>query len=158
MHKGRQTAMTLPAHAEEFRLPSADEREGANQLRKLLAAHLEHDAKLKIFEEGAKAPVELVLAPALSETLIKLLRYLSQGDAVTLIPINRMLTTTQAADILNVSRPYMVSLLEKGHIRYELVGRHRRVKAEDLFAYKRGRDKERSKALDALAALDAETL
>lgn len=150
--------MTLPAHAEEFRLPSADERAGANQLRKLLAAHLEHDAKLKVFEEGAKAPVELYLAPALSELLIRLLRFLSQGDAVTLVPVHQMLTTQQAADILNVSRPYLISLLEKGQIRHELVGRHRRIKAEDLFDYKRARDKERREALDALAALDVKTL
>jgi excisionase family DNA binding protein len=150
--------MTLPAHAEEFHLPSADEREGANQLRKLIAAHLEHGAKLKIFEEGAKTPVELVLTPALSEPLIKLLRYFSQGNAVTLVPLSQMLTTQQAADILNVSRPYLISLLEKGDIRHGLVGRHRRIKAEDLFAYKRERDKERHEALNDLAALDAGAL
>lgn len=152
--------MTLPAYAEELgqRLPSADEKAVANQLRRLLAAHMEHGGKLRVFEEGAKSPVDLVLTPAISKLLIDLLRYLSRGDAVTLVPVSRMLTTQQAADVLNVSRPYLISLLEKGDMPYELVGRHRRVKAETLFAYKRSRDDRRSKALSELAALDAETL
>ena len=69
-----------------------------------------------------------------------------------------MLTTQQAADILNVSRPYFVGLLEKGELEYSLVGRHRRVKAEDLFQYKNTRDSERASALDKLAKMDADLI
>jgi excisionase family DNA binding protein len=150
--------MTLPAYAEELRLPSADERAVANQLRTLLAAHMEHGRKLRVLEEGRRAPVELVLTPTISKLLIEVLRHISGGDAVTLVPVSKMLTTQQAADILNVSRPYLISLIDKGDIPHELVGRHRRIKAEDLFAYKRGRDERRDEALSNLAALDAETL
>ncbi len=77
-----------------------------------------------------------------------------------LVPENRtqMLTTLQAADILNVSRPYFVGLLKKGDIEYVLVGRHRRVKAEDLFEYKNTRDSERASALAKLAKIDSDLI
>lgn len=150
--------MTMPAFAEEIgsRLPSAGEKDAANQLRKIIAAHAAGDAKLRLLEEGDKTPTEITLTPAMSQLLMELLRHIGKGDAVTLVPISQMLTTQQAADVLNVSRPYLISLLDKKEIAHTLVGRHRRVRAEDLFAYKRERDGLRFKALDDLAATDAE--
>jgi excisionase family DNA binding protein len=114
---------------------------------------MEDGSKITVYENDK--PVEVVLGRPLSNLLMELLRHISSGDAVTLVPISEMLTTQQAADILNVSRPYLVKLLENGAIRYTPVGRHRRIRAEDLFAYKRRRDAERSAALDELAAIDA---
>lgn len=150
--------MTMPAFADEIgsRLPSAGEKDAANQLRKIIAAHAAGDAKLRLLEEGDKTPTEITLTPAMSQLLMELLRHIGKGDAVTLVPISQMLTTQQAADVLNVSRPYLISLLDRKEIGHTLVGRHRRVRAEDLFAYKRARDGQRSKALDDLAATDAE--
>lgn len=153
--------MTLPAFAHELgdRLPSANERAAANQLRKILAAQAsgDADAKLRLLQED-KSTSEVVLTPALSRLLMEVLRHVGRGDAVTLVPVGQMLTTQQAADILNVSRPYLVSLLDKGEIAHTLVGRHRRIKAEHLFDYKRERDEKRAAALSDLAALDAELL
>lgn len=150
--------MTIPAIAEELggRLPSANEKAAANQLRKILAAQSGGDAKLRVLEEARKEPAEITLTPALSSLLMEVLRHIGRGDAVTLVPVSQMLTTQQAADILNVSRPFLISLLDKKEIEYSLVGRHRRIKADCLFDYKRARDEKRSDALASLAELDAE--
>jgi excisionase family DNA binding protein len=151
--------MTVPAYAEELggRLPSESEKAAANHLRKILASHATGDAKLRVLDEEQK-PAEITLSPALSSLLMELLRHIGSGDAVTLMPVHEMLSTQQAADILNVSRPFLISLLEKGEIQYVTVGRHRRIKAVHLFAYKRARDEKRSKALADLAEFDAERL
>jgi excisionase family DNA binding protein len=151
--------MTVPAYAEELggRLPSESEKAAANHLRKILASHATGDAKLRVLDEEQK-PAEITLSPALSSLLMELLRHIGSGDAVTLMAVHEMLSTQQAADILNVSRPFLISLLEKGEIQYVTVGRHRRIKAVHLFAYKRARDEKRSKALADLAELDAERL
>ena len=147
--------MTVPAFAQELggRLPSDSEIEAANQLQKILATQ----AKLRVVGDDKK-PLEITLGPALSNLLMDLLRHVGSGDAVTLVPVNKMLTTQQAADILNVSRPFLISLLEKGEIPFDSVGRHRRIKADHLFAYKRARDKRRSAALADLAEQDAELI
>lgn len=151
--------MTIPASAQELggRLPSATEKASANQLRKVLAAHAT-GTKLRLLDEVTKEPLEVTLTPAVSGLLMELLRHIGRGDAVTLVPVSQMLTTQQAADILNVSRPFLISLLEKGEIHHSRVGRHRRVQAEHLFAYKKARDEKRSDALSDLAELDAELL
>jgi excisionase family DNA binding protein len=152
--------MTVPSLAKELgsRLPSPGERAAANQLRRILASHAgaNRDQKLKVFEGEQVA--EIVLTPGLSMLLLELLRHVSKGDAVTLVPVSQMLTTQQAADILNVSRPFLIGLLERKAIPYETVGRHRRIRAEDLFTYKEKRDAEREGALCELAELDADLI
>ena len=146
--------MTLPANALPFgnRLPSADDRQIANQLRRILASQKAGEAKLQISDPKTRKPVEITLTPAMSDLFLELLRHIGSGDAVTLVPIHQMLTTQQAADLLNMSRPYLIRLIEKGDIPHSMVGRHRRLKAEDVFAYKAARDKIRSKAMDELIA------
>ena len=151
--------MTLPASAQPFgsRLPSVDERAAANHLRTILARQVDgpEDRKLRVVDEKGET-AEIVLVPAISQLLMELLRHVGGGDAVTLVPLSQMLTTQQAADILNVSRPYLVSLIDKGAIQHEMVGRHRRIRAADLFKYKTDRDARRAKALADLAAGDAD--
>lgn len=84
--------------------------------------------------------------------LLKYLHSLSEGQAVSILPIESELSTQQAADILNVSRPHLVKMLENEEIPFHKVGRHRRINAKDLIDYKRKRDEEREGLLDDLAA------
>ncbi|MEU4540957.1 helix-turn-helix domain-containing protein [Streptosporangium sp. NPDC023825] len=80
----------------------------------------------------------------------------AEGRGVSVIPSHAELTTQQAADILNVSRPYLIGLLESGAIPYRMVGKHHRITAEDLMEYKRRDDLKRRTAADDLAALGQE--
>ncbi|KFG90850.1 putative excisionase [Sphingobium herbicidovorans NBRC 16415] len=134
------------------RLPSADDRQIANQLRRILASQKAGEAKLRVPDPNTKKPVEITLTPTMSDLFLELLRHIGSGHAVTLVPIQQMLTTQQAADLLDMSRPYLIKLIEKGYIPHNMVGRHRRLKSEDVFAYKAARDKIRSKAIDELIA------
>ena len=70
---------------------------------------------------------------------------------MALIPEEGELTTVQAADLLHVSRPFLIKLLEEGRIPYRKVGKHRRIRMEDVMNYKRAIDRERESVLDELA-------
>jgi excisionase family DNA binding protein len=82
--------------------------------------------------------------------------YLVHDQAVTVVPINKDLTTQEAADILNVSRPYLIKLLEAGVISFTKTGSHRRVPFADLMAYKHQRDAQRREAMAELTQLSQE--
>lgn len=154
--------MTINANmAEPFGhgLPSARDRATADQLKQILDVLSDNEgARLPFRDPETRKTAEIVLSPMMVDLLADLLHHISRGEAVTLVPVGQMLTTQQAADILNVSRPYLVKLLEKREIDHEKVGRHRRIKAEDLFRYKRDRDAQRAEALDELFALDSDLI
>jgi excisionase family DNA binding protein len=98
----------------------------------------------------------LVLPREAVGLLAYILAQAAEGRGVSVIPSNAELTTQQAADMLNVSRPFLIKLLEAGTIPYRMVGKHRRITAEALMAYKRRDDQQRRTAADDLAALGQE--
>lgn len=84
--------------------------------------------------------------------MLELLEELSKGQGVTLTPLHAELTTQKAADILNVSRPFLVQRLEKGEIPFRKVGAHRRIRMSDLLEYKAKCEADSKAAMDELAA------
>lgn len=95
---------------------------------------------------------ELQLPKSVTPFLTHLLTEMAQGNAVTLIPVHAELTTQEAADYLNVSRPYLIKLLEQDKIPFHKVGTHRRVRFTDLEAYRRRAEEEHRAAMDELVA------
>lgn len=98
----------------------------------------------------------LVVPREAAVLLAQVLGYLASGEGVTIMPESAELTTQQAAEFLNVSRPYLIKLLETGKIPFRLVGTHRRVKFRDLREYKNRDDLERRRAADDLTELSQE--
>ena len=128
--------------------------------RQQIAALLAHIRSTGRHHEGA-APYKLVSPSGeeteLPESVYRLLQQvtevLARGDAISIVPVGKELTTQQAANILNVSRQYLVRLLDDGRLPFRKTGSHRRVRMEDVVAYKRARDQERVASLDELAQL-----
>lgn len=85
--------------------------------------------------------------------LERVVQVLARGDAVTVVPVGKELTTQQAADLLNVSRQYLVRLLDQGRMPYTRTGKHRRLRIEDVLAFKEERDAKRRSALRDLSEL-----
>lgn len=81
---------------------------------------------------------------------------MADGRSITLVPHDKELTTQEAADILHVSRPHLIKLLDRGDFPFHRVGTHRRIRIEDVLTYRDRRDAERSAALDELTKLSEE--
>ena len=140
------------AKAYETIAPTKKEAELAEQSIKVLVSYVE-STKHPMFEllsKGRQSKQIAIPASAL-RLLVDILKQMSKGNAVTLIPVHAELTTQEAADILNVSRPYLVELLEQGKIPHHKVGTRRRIFANDILHYKEKIDKARLKTLEELA-------
>ncbi|KJH73591.1 helix-turn-helix domain-containing protein [Aliterella atlantica] len=135
-------------------LPTEAEASLAQASSRKLAAYVQKSGdyqNIKLVKDDTTS--ETIAVPAVAfNLLIDILAQMANGNAVTLIPIHAELTTQEAADILNVSRPYLVGLLESGAIPYRKVGTRRRVRYQDLIDYKNKIDAERRQVLDELVA------
>lgn len=129
-------------------------QESSRQLAKILDVGKER-VRIRVQPDGGKA--ETVSIPLSAFRLLTdILTEMAKGNAISLIAVHAELTTQQAADLLNVSRPYLIELLEEGKIPFRKVGTHRRILFQDVMAYKQKIDQGRLKALEELSALDQE--
>ena len=132
--------------------PSEREAIIARTSRQLLSRYAREDQPLtlRVMDADHEEPIEL---PAGAVTLLlDILDAMASGRGVTLIPEDAELTTVQAADMLHVSRPFLIKLLDEGKIPYRKVGKHRRIRGEDVMNVKRAIDQEREAVLDQLVA------
>lgn len=117
-----------------------------------------HAARVALVEEAEGRDVARIeVPPETLRLLSRVLALMANEQAVMLYPAQTELTTKQAADMLGVSRPYLIARLEAGELEYRKVGRHRRIRMEDVLAFKETMRQTRRAALDAVVA-DSESL
>ncbi|HUB25338.1 MAG TPA: excisionase family DNA-binding protein [Tepidisphaeraceae bacterium] len=137
--------------------PTAAEARVASESSRRLSkiSHRRSNKNLQFRVRAQGGAEEVISVPSAAFKLFAdLLRYMAKGNGVALVPLDSEVTTQQAANLLNVSRPFLIDQLEKRLIPFRKVGTHRRVLIRDLMTYKRRMDRNRLKALDELSSLD----
>lgn len=130
--------------------PSAQDAAIARVSGQLLSRYARQKRPLTLRVTDAEQERPLELPAGAVALLMDILEAMAAGRGVTLIPENAELTTVQAADVLNVSRPFLIKLLDEAAIPHRKVGKHRRIRMEDVMAYKATIDREREAVLDQL--------
>jgi excisionase family DNA binding protein len=142
-----------PSPSLEAALPVEREVAAAADSQRALAAYLStrfETQQIQIFDEKNR-PHQVELPTSALRLLVDVLSELAEGNAVKIVPIHAELTTQEAADMLNVSRPHLVMLLEHGALPFHKTGKHRRVRFADLMAFKTERDRASAEAMAELA-------
>jgi excisionase family DNA binding protein len=146
------TALTVaPIEPDEADVSTA--LEALPHVEEYLASHEGNVVRLVV--EGDRHDT-LVVPRGAVELLARVLAHMAAGQGVSVVPAHAELTTQQAAELLNVSRPYLIGLLDAGHIAFRKVGKHRRIKAQSLMAYMAKDDQQRREAADELTGLTRE--
>lgn len=137
-------------------LPTQPEMEEAKVSSRMLSKYADADRVQMSLRASNGQAEDVVLPGPVIQLLLDILSEMAKGNAISLVSIHHELSTQEAANLLNVSRPHLVSLLEKGELPHRKVGAHRRVMARDVLDYKARLDAQRQVALDELTALSQE--
>ena len=141
------------AFSETVTPTEADTRLAEESSRRLIRLLGKRRRNLRLSVQVDDEVEETVAIPVPAMRLLTdILTQMAQGNAVTLMLVHAELTTQRAARLLNVSRPFLIRLIEEGQIPFRKVGTHRRIRFDDLMDYKRKVDQDRLKALEELAA------
>lgn len=141
------------APSSEIAVPKNREIQAAIQGRQALDAYLAtrlETQHIQIFDEQQQAH-KVELPTSALRLLNEILAELAQGHAVKVVPVHTELTTQEAADMLNISRPHLIKLLDRAELPFHKTGKHRRIKFADVQAYKETRDRASEDAMAALA-------
>lgn len=139
-------------------LPSERDATAAQvAIEQLRSVYPPGDTQLRVRVDDGRHEVEVILPSEAVHVLVRVLTHMANGSAVTILPVQAELTTQHAADLLGVSRPYLVRLLDDGKIPFHKVGTHRRVRAADVMEYQRARRSTSKRLLDELTS-DAQEL
>ncbi len=136
-----------------LKIPTTEEIQLAEETnQKLSAYHISSTTEIVVqLVKKGKQPEAIVIPPLALQLLMVILSQMAKGNAITIMPIHAELTTQEAADLLNVSRPYLIKLLDEGKIPFRKVGTKRRIFAKDVINYKESIDLKRLDVLDKLA-------
>lgn len=126
--------------------------EPETQIIKRLEAMLDKAHAKLVGMDGEEIP----LPDSVYQVLRQVFHMMAAGRVISLVPHEHYLSSQEAAEILNVSRPFLYTLLEQSQIPYTMVGTHRRIQVEDLMEYKRKRDSQRRQALGELVGFSQE--
>lgn len=137
-------------------LPNVNEIEEAKQSSRMLSKYADAERVKMTLSANNGANEDLVLPGQVMQMLLDIMSEMAKGNAISIVPIHHELSTQEAANLLNVSRPHLVSLLEDGAIPHRKVGTHRRVLARDILAYKENLVNQRNAALNELTSLSQE--
>jgi len=137
-------ALTIQSLPDEHAIELA--RESSAALARLLQSHPDQD-RAQVRMDGE----DLILPRQAIDLLRTMLAEMAQGNGITVLPVHAQLTTQEAANLLNVSRPYLVKLLENNALPFTKVGSHRRIALSDVLGYKRKQDEAADAAMQELA-------
>jgi len=138
--RGRPPLAPWAANLAEVHEPSVEEIQAARMAVRVLTTMDQGDMLVSVAPEPpghARARPESFTLPAtLFRTLVKLVEETGKGNAVAIVPVGIELTTQQAADLLDISRPHLVKLLMRGELPYRMVGTHRKIRAREVLGYR----------------------
>jgi excisionase family DNA binding protein len=137
-------------------IPSEAEAELAKQTKDILAQGLGKNAVLDLRAMNFASEPTVKIPASAARLLVQILDEMSRGNAVKIVPVHAELTTQEAADLLNLSRPTLIQILEQGQIPFRKVGTHRRILFTKAMEYKRKLESDRKAALAELVAYDQE--
>jgi excisionase family DNA binding protein len=145
---GKKEEIVMSSSVEQLSLTPSDEERQALRLIEETLEH--HERVLKLVGTQGE---QITLPDIVAQTLQNIVSRLLQGQTITLVAQGKELSTQEAAEMLNVSRPFLIKLLDEGTIPFVKVGTHRRIRLGDLVAYMRKRDAERRQGLRKLTQM-----